>query len=72
MSLPVAPELFDVLTQYAQDMKQGKIKPVPSAGSTSPALTFCENFYAQFFQNRLNTEIRQFIRRQSKQRSVCD
>jgi hypothetical protein len=60
MSLPVAPELFDVLIQYAEDMKQGKIKAAPSVGSTSPALTFCENFYAQFFQNRLHTEIKQF------------
>lgn len=60
MTLPVAPELFNVLTLYAKDMEEGKIKPTPSLGSTSPALTFCENFYAQFFQNRLNKEIKQF------------
>ena len=60
MILPVAPELFDVLIEYAGDMKLGKIKPARSLGSTSPALTFCENFYAQFFQNRLGTEIKQF------------
>jgi hypothetical protein len=60
MTLPVAPELFDVLIQYAEDMKQGKVKAAPSVVSTSPALVFCQNFYAQFFQNRLNTEIKQF------------
>lgn len=60
MTLPVAPELFDLLIRYATDMEEGKIKPTPSLGSTSPALTFCENFYAQFFQNRLHKEIKQF------------
>lgn len=62
MTLPVAPELFDVLIQYAKDMEAGKIKPTRSMGSTSPALTFCKNFYAQFFQNRLDSEIKRFDR----------
>jgi hypothetical protein len=60
MTLPVAPALFDVLTQYAKDIEQGKVKPSPSMGATSPALTFCENFYAQFFQNRLGQQIKRF------------
>jgi hypothetical protein len=56
----VAPELFDVLNQYAKDIEQGKVKPTPALGATSPALTFCENFYAQFFQNRLSQPIQHF------------
>jgi hypothetical protein len=60
MKLPVAPELFDLLTNYAKEIEKGKIKPTPTLGSTSPALTFCENFYAQFFQNALKKEIIQF------------
>jgi len=60
MTLPVAPELFDILSQYAKEIEQGKIKPSPAMGATSPALTFCENFYAQFFQNRLGQKIEHF------------
>ena len=60
MTLPVAPELFDLLIQYAEDMEAGKFKPAPSLGATSPALAFRELFYAQFFQNRLHKEIKQF------------
>jgi len=60
MTFPVAPELFDVLTAYVDDIRAGKIKPTPSIGDTSPALTFCENFYAQFFQNRLQKPITTF------------
>ncbi|MGO9377802.1 MAG: nucleotidyltransferase domain-containing protein [Dissulfurispiraceae bacterium] len=51
-SPPVAPELFEILIQYAKDIEQGKVE-LSSAGTISPALTFCENFYAQFFQNRM-------------------
>jgi hypothetical protein len=59
MTLPVAPELFDVLIEYAKDLADGKFKPARLA-STSPALTFCDNFYAQFFQNELGREITSF------------
>src|SRR5271165_5473400 len=59
MTLPVAPELFDVLLQCAKDAKKGKVK---SGGETSAALTFCENFYAQFFQNRMRHQIERFDR----------
>jgi len=60
MTLPVAPQLFEVLTIYVDNIRAGKIKPTPSIGDTSPALTFCENFYAQFFQNRLQKPITTF------------
>jgi hypothetical protein len=69
MTLPVAPELFDVLTQYAKDIEQGKVRSTPSLGATSPALTFCENFYAQFFQNRLGQPI-EHINLESKKAAV--
>ena len=59
MTLPVAPELFDVLLQCAKDAKKGKVK---SGGETSAALTFCEDFYAQFFQNRMRHQIERFDR----------
>ena len=60
MTLPVAPQLFDILTAYVENIRAGKIRPTPSIGNTSPALTFCENFYAQFFQNRLQKPITTF------------
>jgi len=69
MSLPIAPELFDVLTEYANNIAQGKVKATPSLGATSPALTFCENFYSQFFQNRLRKPI-EHINLAAKQSAV--
>jgi len=57
MSLPVKPRLFDILEKYAKDLERGRIKPGRLA-VTSPALVFCENFYAQFFQNELAHEIK--------------
>jgi hypothetical protein len=60
MTMPVAPELFDILLLYAKDITSGKVIPSQSRASSSPALTFCENFYAQFFQNELGKEIQTF------------
>jgi len=62
MTQPVAPQLFDVLIEYAEAIQAGKINPARTLASTSPALTFCENFYAQFFQNALGAEIETFNR----------
>jgi hypothetical protein len=56
-NFPIAPELFDVLLKYAKDIEQGEVLPTPSMGATSPALTFCENFYSQFFKYRLKQPI---------------
>ena len=50
MSLPVAPELFDVLTQCAKSIAQDSAGPTPPKEATSQALAFCENFYGQFFR----------------------
>ena len=49
----VAPELFDRLVEYAGEVERNK--------ETSSAPTdFCDNFYAQFFQNRMKQEITGF------------
>ena len=50
----VAPELFDRLIEYAKDIEQNK------EGSSPQPLDFCDNFYAQFFQNRMKQEITGF------------
>jgi hypothetical protein len=49
----VAPELFERVVEYASE--------VESVKTTSPyPLDFCDNFYAQFFQNRMNRKITGF------------
>ncbi len=49
----IAPELFDGLVVYANEVERDK--------ETSSAPTdFCDNFYAQFFQNRMKQEITGF------------
>jgi hypothetical protein len=46
----VAPELFDALIEYANELVDGK---EPSSAPTD----FCDNFYLQFFQNRMRRQI---------------
>lgn len=49
----VAPELFDTIVEYASQIERDK--------ETSSAPTdFCDNFYAQFFQNRMKQQITGF------------
>ena len=47
----VAPDLFDRLIEYSIDVEKNK-----ETSSPQP-LDFCDNFYAQFFQNRMKHEI---------------
>lgn len=49
----IAPELFDSLVEYA-----GKVESEKEI-SSAPT-NFCDNFYAQFFQNRMKQEITDF------------
>jgi hypothetical protein len=49
----VAPELFERLVEYANEVQRDK---EPS----SAPIDFCDNFYAQFFQNRMKQEITGF------------
>src|SRR5262245_52712458 len=57
MMAPIELTLFDVLVEYAQKVQRGELK---AADATSFALVFCENFYAQFFQNVVQLEIKGF------------
>jgi len=65
----VEPRLFGILTNYVNEIARGEVKATPRRGATSPALTFCENFYAQFFQNRLKRPI-QRIDSDAKKKAV--
>lgn len=59
MSQPIiALRLFEMLTDYTKAIKKGEV----ALDATSPALNFCVNFYAQFFQNRLGRPIEHFDR----------
>jgi hypothetical protein len=49
----VAPELFDRLLEYASKVERDK-------ELSSAPTDFCDNFYAQFFQNRIKQEITGF------------
>lgn len=49
----VAPELFDRLIEYATEVERDK-------ETSSEPTDFCDNFYAQFFQNRMKVEITGF------------
>jgi hypothetical protein len=54
---PIQLALFDVLVDYAQKVERGELKAI---AATPHALVFCENFYAQFFQNVVGQEIKGF------------
>jgi hypothetical protein len=49
----IAPELFDRLIEYASEVESKK-------ETSSQPTDFCDNFYAQFFQNRMKNEITGF------------
>jgi hypothetical protein len=49
----VAPELFDRLIEYASEVERKK-------ETSSQPIDFCDNFFAQFFQNRMKQEITGF------------
>jgi hypothetical protein len=49
----VAPELFDRIVEYADQVERDK-------ESSSAPTDFCDNFYAQFFQNRMKQQITGF------------
>jgi len=56
----LSPTLFDLVVQYAAELQSGiefKNSVVPE---TSPILTFCQNAFAQFFDNELDSEIHGF------------
>lgn len=63
---PIEITLFDVLVAYAQQVQRRELNAV---AATAFAITFCENFYAQFFQNVVQVEIKGF-NRENKQLAV--
>jgi len=60
----VAPSLFDALSDYSKAITRDKDL------SADPPTTFCDNFYVQFFQNRLKHEITGYGK-QAKQAAVA-
>ncbi len=54
---PISSNLFDIIIEYSQKATAKKVPVENSLRRTSPLLTFCQNFYAQFFQNVLRHEI---------------
>jgi len=59
----IAPTLFDSINDYSRAIVRDKALP------DDPPLTFCDNFYLQFFQNRLGHEITGYGK-QSKESAV--
>jgi len=59
----IAPTLFDSINDYSRAIVRDKGIP------DDPPLTFCDNFYLQFFQNRLGHEITGYGK-QSKESAV--
>ena len=54
---PIRIELFDTLIEYAEKVERGELAAI---AATPFAIVFCENFYAQFFQNVVQQEIKGF------------
>lgn len=55
--LPVQPQLFELVTAYAADLASGRVDPTKPLKMTTPVIVFCQNFFLQFFQNELGTDI---------------
>jgi hypothetical protein len=49
----IAPELFDRLIEYTTGVERDKV-------TSSEPTDFCDNFYGQFFQNRMNHPVSGF------------
>ncbi len=56
---PVEPSLFDLVIKWAEDIDTATDLE-RALRRSSPLLTFCQNFFAQFFQNVLQQEITSF------------
>jgi hypothetical protein len=55
--LPISPDLFDLLLEYANEIEHGHIDFSKPLRDTAVVLTFCQSFFAQFFENELRHEI---------------
>jgi hypothetical protein len=54
---PVALEVFAFIDDFVQANSVLSVVGSDALDPASTALAFCENFFAQFFQNELHTEI---------------
>lgn len=55
--LPIQPELFDILIEYFAKVESGEIDLTDPVAQASRVITFCQNFFLQFFDNFLDHEI---------------
>jgi hypothetical protein len=58
--LPVEPSLFDFISDFAEEVKVGKVDADGALEASSPIIAFCEGFFAQFFANELKQPITGF------------
>ncbi len=56
-SPPIAPELFDILVEFADTVREGEADPNDRLTEASDVIVFCQNFYIQLFQNALGITI---------------
>lgn len=66
----IAPGVFKEVADYAASMKDGTVKLDKPLVDTTPIILFCQNFFAQFFDNVVNSPI-EGIDQQSKEESVA-
>jgi hypothetical protein len=55
--LPVEPELFELVAQYARQIEAGEVSANDPLKRTTPIVEFCRTFFQQFFEHELNHEI---------------
>jgi hypothetical protein len=56
-SPPVEPRLFQLLSRYAGDLKEGRIDLRKPLKQSDLVVEFCRTFFQQFFENELTLEI---------------
>ena len=52
--------LYDVLDEYSAEIRAGRVKPGSFVWSSSLILTFCQNFFNQFFVSEYSHQITGF------------
>jgi hypothetical protein len=57
---PVAPELFDTLVEWSDKVTRARNRKGALRGNSAALVTFCESFFAQFFDNVLHEDVTSF------------
>jgi hypothetical protein len=60
MPSPIEPSLFDFVDEFAREVKKGEPGSLDTVAANSRIVTFCQNFFVQFFANVLCREIEGF------------